>query len=144
MTLGGLAIAIGEVVDDAVIGVENVMRRLRENGGSPPRAGRPRVVLDAILEVRVSVAYATFAVLLVFLPVLALSGVPGRLFGPLALAYILAVLTSLAVALTVTPALARLLLAGRRRLPAQGAARDAGRRHVYVAGLGWLIRHPIP
>ncbi|GJD51640.1 Cobalt-zinc-cadmium resistance protein CzcA [Methylobacterium crusticola] len=113
MTLGGLAIAIGEVVDDAVIGVENVVRRLRENrrrGGKRPGAA---VVRDAVLEVRVSVAYATVAVLLVFLPVLALSGVAGRLFGPLALAYILAVLASLAVALLVTPALAVLLLAGR-------------------------------
>ncbi|KQP48979.1 acriflavin resistance protein [Methylobacterium sp. Leaf108] len=113
MTLGGLAIAIGEVVDDAVIGVENVVRRLRENR----RLGRPReegrVVIDAILEVRTAVAYATFAVLLVFLPVLALSGIAGRLFGPLSLAYILAVVASLGVALTVTPALAMLLLTGR-------------------------------
>ena len=114
MTLGGLAIAIGEVVDDAVIGVENVVRRLRENRGLPAPRPEGRVVLDAILEVRVAVAYATIAVLLVFLPVLALSGIAGRLFGPLSLAYIFAVLASLAVALTVTPALAMLLLTGRR------------------------------
>ena len=83
MTLGGLAIAIGEVVDDAVIGVENVVRRLRENRRlSEPRA-EARVVLDAILEVRTAVVYATFAALLVFFPILALSGVAGRLFGPL-------------------------------------------------------------
>ncbi|MGU3540887.1 efflux RND transporter permease subunit [Methylobacterium sp. A54F] len=114
MTLGGLAIAIGEVVDDAVIGVENVVRRLRENRGRPRPLPEGRVVVDAILEVRTAVAYATFAVLLVFLPVLGLSGVAGRLFGPLALAYILAVVASLGVALTVTPALAMLLLTGRR------------------------------
>nr|USU32453.1 efflux RND transporter permease subunit [Methylobacterium sp. OTU13CASTA1] len=142
MTLGGLAIAIGEVVDDAVIGVENVMRRLRENH----RAGSPvagaKVVRDAILEVRVSVAYATFAVLLVFLPVLALTGVPGRLFGPLALAYILAVLTSLAVALTVTPALARLLLAGRENLPAAEPPVTRAARRVYVRLLRRTDRHP--
>ena len=112
MTLGGLAIAIGEVVDDAVIGVENVVRRLRENRRlSEPRA-EARVVLDAILEVRSAVVYATFAALLVFFPILALSGVAGRLFGPLGIAYIFAVLASLAVALTVTPALSMLLLAG--------------------------------
>ncbi|WP_201724154.1 efflux RND transporter permease subunit [Bradyrhizobium centrolobii] len=113
MTLGGLAIAIGEVVDDAVIGVENVVRRLRENRrASKPRV-EARVVLEAFLEVRTAVAYATFAVLLVFFPVLALSGIAGRLFGPLGIAYILAVVASLAVALTVTPALSMLLLVGR-------------------------------
>ncbi len=110
MTLGGLAIAIGEVVDDAVIGVENVVRRLRERRLAGDPAPAARIVLEAVLEVRTAVAYATVAVLLVFLPVLALSGVAGRLFGPLALAYIFAVLASLAVALTVTPALALLLL----------------------------------
>ncbi|MBD8908471.1 efflux RND transporter permease subunit [Methylorubrum zatmanii] len=142
MTLGGLAIAIGEVVDDAVIGVENVMRRLRENRRSgSPRPGA-RVVRDAFLEVRVSVAYATFAVLLVFLPVLALTDVSGRLFGPLALAYILAVLTSLVVALTVTPALARLLLAGRENLPVQDPPVTRLLRRLYTRGLTRLDRHP--
>jgi Cu/Ag efflux pump CusA len=86
MTLGGLAIAIGEVVDDAVIGVENVMRRLRENRRLAEPQPEARIVLDAILEVRSSVVYATFAVVLVFFPILALSGVAGRLFGPLAIA----------------------------------------------------------
>ena len=109
MTLGGLALAIGEVVDDAVIGVENVARRLRTARNERPA----RVVLAAMLEVRTSVAYATLAVILMFLPVLALTGVAGRLFGPLALAYIAAVVASLVVALTVTPALALLLLGGR-------------------------------
>jgi len=143
MTLGGLAIAIGEVVDDAVIGVENAMRRLRENRRLPYPLPEGRVILAAILEVRVSVAYATVAVLLVFLPVLALPGVPGRLFGPLALAYILAVLASLVVALTVTPALARLLLAGRRRLPAREPPVTRAVRGVYVGLLKGLIRHPV-
>ncbi len=111
MTLGGLAIAIGVVVDDAVIDVENVLRRLRENAKRrKPRQGA-RVVLDACLEVRGAVVYATFAVILVALPVLALPGLAGRLFGPLAVAYALAVLASLLVALTVTPALSMLLLA---------------------------------
>ncbi|MGJ4890764.1 efflux RND transporter permease subunit [Bradyrhizobium sp. HKCCYLRH3099] len=112
MTLGGLAIAIGEVVDDAVIGVENVVRRLRENRGLPSPRSEARVVYDAMLEVRGAVAYATFAVLLVFVPILALPGLAGRLFGPLGIAYILAVLASLIIALTVTPALSMILLAG--------------------------------
>lgn len=123
MTLGGLALAIGEVVDDAVIGVENVTRRLRE-AGRTSAAGRARLVLAAILEVRSSVAYATLAVLLMFLPVLALTGVAGRLFGPLALAYVAAVVASLLVALTVTPALSLLLLGGRGGRRGTGPAPD--------------------
>jgi CzcA family heavy metal efflux pump len=111
MTLGGLAIAIGVVVDDAVIDVENVLRRLRENAKLRQPRELARVVLDACLEMRGAVVYATFAVILVALPVLALPGLAGRLFGPLAVAYVLAVLASLLVALTVTPALSMLLLA---------------------------------
>ena len=114
MTLGGLAIAIGEVVDDAVIDVENILRRLRENAAQGhPRSVFP-VVLDASIEVRSAVIYATFAVVLVFLPILTLSGISGRLFAPLGIAYILSVLASLAVAMTLTPALSLLLLAHRR------------------------------
>jgi CzcA family heavy metal efflux pump len=116
MTLGGLAIAIGEVVDDAVIGVENIARRLRENRRLDQPAPSARVILNAVFEVRSAVVYATFAVILVFLPILALSGVAGRLFAPLGEAYILAVLASLAVALTVTPALAMIVLVRDTRL----------------------------
>jgi CzcA family heavy metal efflux pump len=111
MTLGGLAIAIGVVVDDAVIDVENVLRRLRENARLRQPRQLARVVLDACLEMRGAVVYATFAVILVALPVVALPGLAGRLFGPLAVAYVLAVLASLLVALTATPALSMLLLA---------------------------------
>jgi CzcA family heavy metal efflux pump len=113
ITLGGLAIAVGEVVDDAVIDVENIYRRLRESRAQlKPRAAW-RIVLDASIEVRSAVIYATFAVILVFFPVLTMSGVAGRIFSPLAIAYISAILISLLVALTVTPALCLVLLANR-------------------------------
>lgn len=145
MTLGGLAIAIGEVVDDAVIGVENVVRRLRERRLAGDPAPSARIVLEAVLEVRTAVAYATVAVLLVFLPVLALSGVAGRLFGPLALAYIFAVLASLGVALTVTPALALLLLGRDGQGAGQGAREPplmAWSRARYGALLARIGRYP--
>ena len=110
MTLGGLAIALGEVVDDAVIAVENIVRRLRENRGRPDPRTAARVVLEATFEVRSAVVYATLAVIIVFVPVVTLSGVGGALFAPLALTYIAAVLASLVVAVTLTPALGLLML----------------------------------
>jgi CzcA family heavy metal efflux pump len=109
MTLGGLAIAVGEVVDDAIIDVENAWRRLR---AAPPDARPLDVVLAASVEVRSAVVYATVMVALVFLPVFLLGGLEGALFRPLATAYVLATLASLMVALTVTPALALVLLPG--------------------------------
>lgn len=111
ITLGGLAIAIGEVVDDAIIDVENIFRRLRENKTLPKPRSHFRVVLDASLEVRSAVVYATFIVALVFLPVLALTGLQGSFFAPLALSYILAIMASLGVALTLTPALSLIFFA---------------------------------
>lgn len=113
LTIGGLAIAIGEVVDDAIIDVENIIRRLRENRSRPDPLPVFQVVLDASLEIRKSVVYATWVVALVFLPVLTMSGVQGRIFAPLGIAYILAIMASLLVALTVTPALSFALLTGR-------------------------------
>jgi len=110
ITLGGFAIAIGVVVDDAIIDVENILRRLRENLARPQPRPLFQVVLDASLEVRSAVVYATFIVALVFLPVLLMGGVEGRLFAPLGSSFILAILASLGVALTVTPALCFLFL----------------------------------
>ncbi|MGR9036578.1 MAG: efflux RND transporter permease subunit [Gammaproteobacteria bacterium] len=111
MVLGGLAIALGEVVDDAIIDTENIFRRLRENSFLPDPRPAPDIVYAASLEVRSSVVYASFIVALVFVPLLTLPGVAGRLFSPLGFSYILAILTSLLVALTLTPALCYALLA---------------------------------
>ncbi len=113
MVLGGLAIALGEVVDDAIIDTENIFRRLRENRLlAHPKSGAT-VVFEASMEVRSSVVYASFIVALAFVPLLTLPGVAGRLFSPLGLSYILAILMSLIVALTLTPALCYLFLGNK-------------------------------
>jgi CzcA family heavy metal efflux pump len=141
LTLAGFAIAIGEVVDDAVIDVENILRRLRENAAS----GHPRsiftVVLDASIEVRSAVVYATFVVILVFIPILTLSGVAGKLFAPLGIAYIFSVLASLVVALTITPALSMLLL-GDRKIRATEPAVVIWSKKRYSAALARIEQSP--
>ena len=114
MTLGGFAVAIGVVVDDAIIDVENIIRRLRENAVLPQPRALWRVVLDASIEVRTAVVYATLIVAVVFLPVLTMSGLQGRFFGPLGVAFILSVVASLVVALTVTPAMCLVMLKGAK------------------------------
>ena len=141
MTLGGLSIAIGEVVDDAVIDVENIYRRLRENRSAANPRSLFQVVFDASIEVRSAVVYATFAVILVFFPVLNMSGIAGNLFGPLGVAYIWAILASLIVALTVTPALSLILLGGRE-LPAQEPPIVHWLKHRYESLLLRVERAP--
>jgi CzcA family heavy metal efflux pump len=118
MVLGGLAIALGEVVDDAIIDTENIFRRLRENRMLAEPLPTHRVVFNASMEVRSSVVYATIIVALVFMPLLTLGGVAGKLFAPLGIAYIAAIMASLLVALTLTPALCYLLL-GNAKLEAE-------------------------
>jgi CzcA family heavy metal efflux pump len=125
MTLGGLAVAIGMVVDDAIVDVENVYRRLRENAALPHPRERLHVIASASGEVRNSILYATIIIVLVFLPLLGLEGIEGRLFTPIAIATITSMLASFVVSLTVIPVLCSLLL----RPKAGHAHRD-----------GWLVR----
>ena len=134
MTLGGFAVALGVLVDDAIIGIENTLRRLRQNAASEAPQPRLDVIRDATVEIRGPVLYATLVVLVVFLPVLATSGVQGRFVGPLAIAFMLSVLASLGVALTVTPALVGAAavtarVAGRAALD-RGAQARAGALHT--------------
>jgi CzcA family heavy metal efflux pump len=140
MVLAGLVIALGEVVDDAIIDVENIVRRLRLNALAGNPESRFAVVLKASLEVRSSVVYASLIVVLVFLPVFFMEGVAGSFFRPLALSYVLAIMASLLVALTVTPALSLLLVRGSAREHEAPVARVLKR--WYRAILPWLVARP--
>ncbi|MCB5187304.1 efflux RND transporter permease subunit [Methylobacillus caricis] len=141
MVLGGLAIALGEVVDDAIIDSENIFRRIRENRASALPKPLHQVVIDASLEVRSSVVYATFIVALVFLPLLSISGVAGKLFAPLGIAYISAIMASLVVALTVTPALCHLLLGSSNSLKTADSPLIRFVRHHYIRCLRSIESH---
>ncbi|MFN0008806.1 MAG: efflux RND transporter permease subunit [Planctomycetota bacterium] len=145
MTLGGMAIAIGALVDDAIIDVENVVRRLRENSRLPLESRRPvlDVVYEASVEVRSSIVLATFIIVLVFMPIFVLSGVEGRLLHPLGLAFTVALGASLLTALTVTPVLCSLFLPRSRTVQSGAEPRLVHLlKALYSRPLDWVLRHP--
>jgi len=141
MTLGGIAIAIGELVDDAVVDVENIFRRLRENRA----LAAPRPVFDVIVsasqEVRSGIVYATMIVVLVFVPLFALSGIEGRLFAPLGHAYIISILASLLVSVTLTPVMAYYMLPRLKRLDHGDGAMVRALKRANKAWLARAFRH---
>jgi CzcA family heavy metal efflux pump len=135
MTLGGLAVAIGMVVDDAIVDVENVFRRLRENAGLPHPHPRLQVIAKASGEVRNSILYATVLIILVFLPLLGLTGVEGKLFAPIAIATIISMMASFVVSLTAIPVLCSMLLN-----PKHGHEHKDG---FLTRGMKWLLEHTL-
>lgn len=136
MTLGGLAVAMGELVDDAIVDVENIFRRLKENNSLEQPRPPVQVVYEASREIRSAIVFGTVVVILVFLPLFALSGVEGRLFTPLGVAYIVSILASLAVSLTVTPVLSFYLLP-------QSRAAHAERDGILLRFMKWMAAHLI-
>jgi len=142
MTLGGLAIAIGELVDDAVVDVENIFRRLRENRA----LAAPKPVFDVVVaasqEVRSGIVYATMIIVLVFVPLFALTGIEGRLFAPLGQAYIISILASLLVSITLTPVMAYYLLPRLKRLDAHEGALVRVLKRGNAALLRWALPRP--
>jgi CzcA family heavy metal efflux pump len=143
MTLGGLAIAIGALVDDAIIDVENVFRRLKQNAQLPTPAPVIDVIFKASSEIRNSILYATLIIIVVFLPLFSLGGFEGRMFAPLAFAYIISITASLFVALTVTPVLCYFFL-GKSKLihDEEDSKFVAWLKKHYAKILNWTLRNP--
>ncbi|MFG1330891.1 efflux RND transporter permease subunit [Xanthobacter autotrophicus] len=142
MTLGGLAIAIGELVDDAVVDVENIFRRLNENAATATPKPVFDVVVAASREVRSGIVYATLIIVLVFVPLFALPGIEGRLFAPLGQAYIVSILASLLTSITLTPVLAYYLLPSLSRHVEREGALVRGLKRGYGTVLAAAFRHP--
>ncbi|MDA0587728.1 MAG: efflux RND transporter permease subunit [Planctomycetota bacterium] len=134
MTLGGLAVAMGELVDDAIVDVENIFRRLKENNALDTPRSSLQVVYEASKEIRSAIVFGTAVVILVFLPLFALSGVEGRLFAPLGVAYIVSILASLLVSLTVTPVLSYYLLP-------QSKATHAEQDGLLLRSMKWMASY---
>lgn len=146
MTLGGMAIAIGALVDDAIIDVENIVRRLRENAAAPPgqRRSAAAIVFHASVEVRASIVFATVIILLVFSPIFVLSGVEGRLLFPVGLSFTVALAASMVTALSLTPALASWLLPRSRTvLKPREPLVVRGLKAIYAPVLGFALRRPL-
>lgn len=142
MTLGGLAVAIGELVDDSIVDIENIFRRLKENQQSPNPKSALSVIYQASLEIRSSIVYATIIVALVFIPLFSLSGVEGRLLAPLGLAYIVSLLASLVVSLTVTPVLASYLLPKAKIMHSSDGFLVRFLKQIDEKILHWTLKHP--
>lgn len=139
MTIGGLAIAVGELVDDAVVGVENVLRRLRNAAAGSASPGPGRVILDATVEVRSAIWHASLIIVLVFVPLFAVPGMEGRLISALGTAYITSILASLLVSITLTPALCRLMLPGTALLRRPDSPLLATLKRWEAALLAWAL-----
>ena len=142
MILAGLVIALGDVVDDAIIDVENILRRLRDARRAGSSRSTASIILGASLEVRSSIVHATLISLAAITPVFLLHGLTAAFFRPLALAYTLAILASMAVALTVTPAMSLLLLR-RAPLERQASPLVVWLRSVYTAALSRIVARPV-
>ncbi|MGE0225518.1 MAG: efflux RND transporter permease subunit, partial [Acetobacteraceae bacterium] len=143
MTLGGIAIGIGALVDDAVVNVENILRRLGENRKHAHPAPVAGVIAQASQEVRSGIVYATLVILVVFIPLLAMPGQPGRMFAPLAIAFITSIVASLIVSITVTPALAYYLLPGMKALDHEhGGPFARWLKRLNARALGWVMDRP--
>ena len=145
MTLGGMCIAIGALVDDAIIDVENVYKRLRQNFNKPKgkRNSAFHVVFDASCEIRASILNATFIIMVAFVPLFFLSGMEGRMLKPLGVAYVVALFVSLIVAMTVTPLLCKMMLSGEKYLERNEKERWITRKLItlYGVSLEYVLRH---